>query len=496
MISNKGVTLAWLMENTGVGFGTSGARGLITALSDEVCYAYTVGYLKYLRTVNEFQNGTPVAMAGDLRSSTPRILRACMAAIADEGGKPDFCGFIPTPALAFYAFNHRIPSLMVTGSHIPDDRNGIKFNRSAGEFLKSDEAAMRSQSITLPEGIFDEQGKLRASVALGNNAAAIDLYQRRYIDFFGENALSGLRLGIYRHSAVGRDILENISQGLGAEILPLGESKTFIPVDTEAVRLEDIDLGRFWADKYHLDAIISTDGDSDRPFMADESGAWIRGDVLGIVAANYLGADCVVTPVSSNTALEKCGWFKKVIRTRIGSPYVIEGLLEGLSEERSCVCGFEANGGFLLASPIHKNRRVLAPLPTRDALLPMLCVLASAREQGIPVSSVMRTLPPRFTFSDRLQNIPAELSRKHLANFSTGSKEDQLAYVNQLFGPVSGNPLELDFTDGVRMIFSNQEVIHIRPSGNAPELRCYTEADSMARSVEISQSVMNLLRSW
>ncbi len=496
MISNNDVTLAWLMENTGVGFGTSGARGLITAMSDEVCYAYTVGYLKYLRTVNEFQDGTPVALAGDLRSSTPRILRACMAAIADGGGKPKFCGFIPTPALAFYAFSHRIPSLMVTGSHIPDDRNGIKFNRSVGEFLKSDEAAMRNQSIMLSEGIFDEQGLRRSSVELKNDDDAVDLYYRRYIDFFGENALSGLRLGIYRHSAVGRDILENISQALGAEIIALGESKTFIPVDTEAIRLEDIDLGRFWAEKYHLDAIISTDGDSDRPFMADESGAWIRGDVLGIVAANYLGADCVVTPVSSNTALEKCGWFKKIIRTRIGSPYVIEGLLEGISEGRSCVCGFEANGGFLLASPIHKNRQYLAPLPTRDALLPMLCVLARACEQGMPVSAVMKTLPPRFTFSDRLQNISAELSRKHLANFSTGYKEDQLAYIDQLFGLISGNPVEIDFTDGVRMTFANKEVIHLRPSGNAPELRCYTEADAMVRSVEINQSVMNLLRLW
>ncbi|MBL6986732.1 MAG: phosphomannomutase, partial [Methylobacter sp.] len=39
-----------------------------------------------------------------------------------------------------------------------------------------------------------------------------------------------------------------------------------------------------------------------------------------------------------------------------------------------------------------------------------------------------------------------------------------------------------DLTDGLRLIFDNGEVVHLRPSGNAPELRCYAEADSMGRA--------------
>ena len=37
-----------LMEQTGVAFGTSGARGLATEMTDLVCYAYTKGFLQYL----------------------------------------------------------------------------------------------------------------------------------------------------------------------------------------------------------------------------------------------------------------------------------------------------------------------------------------------------------------------------------------------------------------------------------------------------------------
>jgi len=37
-------------------------------------------------------------------------------------------------------------------------------------------------------------------------------------------------------------------------------------------------------------------------------------------------------------------------------------------------------------------------------------------------------------------------------------------------------------TDGVRVLFDNGDVAHVRPSGNADELRIYTVADTQARA--------------
>ena len=37
-------------------------------------------------------------------------------------------------------------------------------------------------------------------------------------------------------------------------------------------------------------------------------------------------------------------------------------------------------------------------------------------------------------------------------------------------------------TDGLRATFANGDIVHLRPSGNAPELRCYAEADSAERA--------------
>jgi len=82
-----------------------------------------------------------------------------------------------------------------------------------------------------------------------------------------------------------------------------------------------------------FDLLVSTDGDADRPLIADEQGVFLRGDIVGILTAKYLGLNHVVTPISSNSALEGSGLFTKTIRTQIGSPYVIAGMTECFDHE-------------------------------------------------------------------------------------------------------------------------------------------------------------------
>ena len=488
----QNVSIADLMTTSGVAFGTSGARGLVSAMTDAVCFAYTCAFLQHLNEIGQFAPGTAVAIAGDLRPSSPRILAACAAAVRHKGGTVDFCGFVPSPAVAAYGFEKRIPSLMVTGSHIPDDRNGIKFNRVDGEVLKPDEMAMRAQTVVLPD-LFDADGMLKAPEPTGEVIDVITPYVDRYVQFFGAGALQGLKLGVYEHSAVGRDAVCAVVRALGGELVRLGRSDKFIPVDTEAVRPEDQVLARQWSAEFGLDAILSTDGDSDRPLLADEAGNWMRGDVLGILCAQALGIQAVATPVSCNSAVELSGAFRQVRRTRIGSPFVIEAM-NALDDGSATVCGYEANGGFLLGTPIHAEGRELAALPTRDAVLPMVAVLAEARRKGMSLAELQAQLPARYTFSDRLQNYPTSESQALLARLQDGDQAAVLDRLSAMFGALAGVATAFDTTDGLRISFAGGDIIHLRPSGNAPELRCYTECATAERAAALNEQVFDLLR--
>ena len=132
--------------------------------------------------------------------------------------------------------------------------------------------------------------------------------------------------------------------------------------------------------------------------------------------------------------------------------------------------GFEAQG------PAGK----LAPLMTRDCVLPILAPLAMAQERSQSLAELIAELPPRFTAADRLQGIATDASQSFLAELM-GNPSARAAFFE------AGEEAGCDTTDGLRVRFEGGDVVHLRPSGNAPEFRCYVESSSRARANELLQ---------
>lgn len=452
-----------IISQSNVAFGTSGARGLVEDFTHEVCAAFTSAFLEILNGKFDFQC---VAIAIDNRPSSYSMAQFCISALTALKVDYIYLGVIPTPALAYHCLREKIPGIMVTGSHIPFDRNGLKFYSPDGEITKQDEL-----SILSTDKFFTLNGSL--SELIPNDVAKL-AYIERYTSLYQNDFLLGKRIGIYEHSSAGRDVYKFIFSSLGAKVISLGRSDNFIPIDTEAVSQEDQEKAIAWSKKYSLDAIFSTDGDGDRPLMSDENGKWLRGDILGLLCANALKLSAVAVPVSCNTVIERSGFFNKVVRTKIGSPYVIS-CFENLSQQYTTYAGFEANGGFILGSDINAFENKLMALPTRDAVLPALMLLFLAG--SAPISTEVNKLPQRFTHSDRLQNFPTTRSLEiiHSAVHSPETFLKDLSVEHFTFN-------NLDLTDGFRVTSTDGDVLHFRPSGNAPELRCYSEAGNELRA--------------
>ena len=461
-----------IIAKSGVEFGTSGARGLVKDFTPDVNAAFAVAFISAIE--NEFSFDT-VAIAIDNRPSSYAIAQACAEALKQHKLNVVYYGVVPTPALAYKAMQDNIPCIMVTGSHIPFDRNGLKFYRPDGEITKADEQAILTSKavfISLPENLSE----------LTLDTAACESYAQRYTSLFSKDTLKGKKIGIYEHSSAGRDIYKVLFEQLGAEVISLGRSDEFVPIDTEAVSDEDKQRALDWSSKYSFDAIFSTDGDGDRPLIADENGNWLRGDILGLLCSQLLNIEALATPVSCNTAIEKSASFKQVKRTKIGSPYVIAEFAE-LAEQYTSVAGFEANGGYLLGSDIIFNAKLLKALPTRDALLPALILLAQPEH----VSELLAKLPQRFTASDRIKDFAREKSLQII----TALQQNAQSFLSELGYDES---YELDLTDGLRISLAVGDIVHLRPSGNAPELRCYAEAESSEKAIKLVNKALVLVQ--
>lgn len=482
-------------------FGTSGLRGLETDMTDLECYINTRGFLLFLETEHSLSQNSTIAIAGDLRRSTPRILKAVTKAIQDSGHTVEYCGLIPTPALAYHSLKENIASIMVTGSHIPADRNGIKFYRADSEVMKEDEVAIKSSVAIIRQEIysqditsspFDNSGNLKISPDLPvENKEVLHNFLERYTSVFPSNTFEGKHVVVYQHSAVGRDFLVTLLERLGATVTPVQRSETFISIDTENVTPDDQkNFKQIAADYPDNFAIISTDGDSDRPFVIDETGTFHRGDVLGAVVAIELHSQATSLPISASdavdTVLEKNNI--SVTHTKIGSPYVIQQMDAQANQRIST--GWEVNGGFMTSSDIPYKNGTLTKLPTRDAFLPILIALNIAIDKDISLSQVFSSLPPRYTQAGLLDNFPQEDSQSILKLLSNPETAPDIIAEN--FTPELGfdEYSTTDTTDGVRLSFANGDVIHIRPSGNAPQLRVYSIANSQERANVIVQSAI------
>jgi phosphomannomutase len=162
----------------------------------------------------------------------------------------------------------------------------------------------------------------------------------------------------------------------------------------------------------------------------------------------------------------------------------------------------------------------LAALPTRDATLPILANLFAAAEQGVSLSALWDRLPMRFGRAGLIDNFPLAVSQTILVNlipagdvieveFDSGGLVLDRSRADAMPAPLAPEPAEdwqqgkaalarfftpergfdeivrINVLDGVRIYFHNGDVAHIRPSGNAPQLRIYANGDSQARADEI-----------
>jgi len=562
-------------------FGTSGRRGDVVDLTQLEITINALAELEYLKSLPKDQGGIVAGdefyYACDLRPSSVayvpeergrgEIAQAIEEAIRDAGMQPVNLGKIPTPALTFHAISLGRGSIMVTGSHIPFDRNGYKTNSAIGELLKKDEDPITAHVAEVRERIynqpfadtpFDSQGLFKAAPSadgagavsqvlspasmggagggpghralLPESSAGRDGYLKRYRDFFAGATLAGRRIVVYQHSAVGRDLLVEILRAFSATVIPAGRSDTFVPIDTENIDDAQLATIQTLADESAaafgpIDAVVSTDGDSDRPLVLGVQDGKVRffgGDLVGMIVAEYLGADAVVVPISCNDAIDR-GSLKDAVepKTKIGSPHVIVGMQKARANGKRVVCGWEANGGFLTGSDITRAGHTLTALPTRDAFLPILSVLFASAERQCTVSELFETLPRRFSKAALLKKFPRPTSLKIVAGLSPGDPRltdvvfntdtiltsgadgapidaaagevGRLSEIRQTLSEYFtselgfGGVVRINYIDGVRVYFANGDVAHVRPSGNADELRIYAVADTQDRADAIAR---------
>lgn len=412
-----------------IGFGTSGMRGLDEELTHAEVFVNTQGDIDTLLNHDvpeaRVKRGDIVIIGEDLRPSSPEIRRAVIAGVLSKELIPVFVGKQPSPTIANIARRHGRAAIVITGSHIPFGRNGIKFYRADGELLKTDEPDILQNvqvnrdaeyKLNWEESIFNMNGAFKGAEALSPQQKAFleevdrvsalavkpsdiikdfegktpteiaeQMYINRYVDAFGEDALKGEEVVFWRQSAVGRDLLTKVFKALGAKVysepkdMRLADDE-FLPVDTEKITPEILEKVKQIAERYkkknkkYPKYIVSTDGDSDRPavFFVSEEGkvTFFPGDKLGVITTKQLvslGAritDFVLPDTCNSSAINilQNEMGINVTPDKVGSPYMVKTMRDRMAADENAVCvACEGNGGYLVGNDITLNNGRVLP---------------------------------------------------------------------------------------------------------------------------------------
>jgi len=442
-------------------FGTNGIRGLVNVeLTPEM--AIMVGC-----AIGTFFGRKNLLVGHDARTSGGMLAKAVISGLTATGCNVFFAGMAPTPALQFAVKNHKMGGgVIITASHNPPEYNGIKVIWSDG-IETSHEQEVEIESI-----YFDNKIVLAAWDKLGTVR-----YQRAINDEYVEAIKKHVNPQkiAQKHFHVVVDAANSVGGLTGPKLLrELGCKVTSINANIDGTfpgrmpepRPENLTDLSATVKAVGADLGVAFDGDADRSIFADENGTIYWGDkTFAIVIKQFLAKNPgakIVTPVSSSTLIkdtvEACKG--ELIWTKVGSVTVSQKMKELNGE-----LGGEENGGIFFGP--HQA--------VRDGAMTTALLLDIMAQTGQKLSALVAEQPKYFLEKGKI-DCPDE-------------KKEIL--LQKLYEQVKGE--KISTIDGVKIWFSDNSAILIRPSGTEPVFRLYAEAKNQEKALKLVKDYSSML---
>jgi phosphomannomutase len=253
-------------------------------VNEDAARAIGAAFVAYL-------NAKRIAVGRDMRLSSPAIAEAFVDGATSQGADVVDYGMIATDMLYFaVASDHHDGGVQVTASHNPKQYNGMKMVRREA-FPLSGEEGISDIRDTIAAGMLPAPAAARGAVTRMDALAAYVEHVMRFID---PSIVKPFNVVLDAGSGMGGLVAPKLF-----ERLPCRTTRLCFDVDGRFPNHEanplieenrrDI-VERVIADK--ADIGIAWDGDADRCFFIDGTGAFISGDfITTLLAAAFLLKD-------------------------------------------------------------------------------------------------------------------------------------------------------------------------------------------------------------
>ncbi|MGA3289709.1 MAG: phosphoglucosamine mutase [Candidatus Bathyarchaeia archaeon] len=443
-------------------FGTNGIRGLVNVeLTPEM--AIKVGC-----SIGTFFGRKNLLIGYDARTSGPMLTKAVISGLTATGCHVFFAGMAPTPALQYAVKNHKMDGgVIITASHNPPEYNGIKVIWSDG-IETSHEQEVEIENIYFDNKIvFAEWDKLGTLQELpGINDEYVQAI-KKHVDP-QKIAEKHFHVVVDAANSVGGLTAPQLLRELGCKVTTINANidGTF-PGRLPEPRPESLMDLSSTVKAIGADLGVAFDGDADRSIFVDESGVIYWGDkTFAVIIKQFLiknpGAK-IITPVSSSTLIKDTveAYKGELIWTKVGSVTVSQKM-----KELNAKLGGEENGGIFYGP--HQA--------VRDGAMTTALILNVMAETGEKLSKLVAEQPQYFIEKGKI-DCPDEKKEILLQKLYEQVKSENISTI-----------------DGVKIWFSDNSAILIRPSGTEPVFRLYAEAKNQEKALKLVEDYSSRLK--
>ncbi|MEX0868855.1 MAG: hypothetical protein WD011_04205 [Nitriliruptoraceae bacterium] len=403
-----------------------------------------------------------IVVGRDMRPSSPVLVDAFIEGVTACGVDVVDIGLASTDLLYFASGVFDAPGAMFTASHNPAAYNGIK--------LCGPSAAPISQDTGLA-AIRDRAGEVMATSPAATSARGtreshdlLERYAAHVGSFVDVAALAGVRVAVDAGNGMAGYTWPAVAAEAGIETVPLYFDLDGTFPNHPADPLDPANLGDLQAAVSSADvaAGFAFDGDADRVFAVDETGACVSASATGALIAQRVLArepgaivlhNLICSRIVPETITTAGG---RPRRTRVGHSYIKQ-----VMAETGAALAIEHSGHYYFRDNYRADSGAIA------ALLLLEAVVAGQR----PLSALVATVDRYVRSGER--------------NFTVGNPTAVIDSVRAHFGAT-------DIEDGVTVSWPDGW-FNLRASNTEPVVRLNAEAGDDVRLRSIVDEVVALL---
>lgn len=432
-------------------------------LNEDIVYRIGRAYAQFLKPKS-------VVVGGDVRLTSKTLKNALSNGLRDEGVDVIDIGMAGTEEIYFATSHLKTDGgIEITASHNPIDYNGMKLVRANSKPISGDTGLNDIKRLAEDNNFspvnFSARGNIR-------ELSTIDAYVQHLLSYVDVAQLKPLRLVVNAGNGAAGHVIDAIEKYLPFEFIkinhePDGTFPNGIPnpllvenraSTTAAVIAHKADMGIAW------------DGDFDRCFLFDETGAFTEGYyIVGLLAEAFLlknpGAKIIHDPrLTWNTldiAQQNGGL---AIQSKTGHAFIKERM-----REEDAVYGGEMSAHHYFRDFFYCDSGMIPWL--------LVCELLSRKQQTL--SSMLEDRIAKFPS-------PGEIN-SHVA--------DAKVAIEKVFNHYVADAKFIDKTDGISLEFENWR-FNLRMSNTEPVVRLNVESrNDQALVDQKTTEVLNLLNS-